>query len=154
MGIPIRQSVCLLVLALAGCASAKIADDVPLHDRAVEAPGAGISPELAAFSGRWIGVWTDGRSYRKNMALIVERVVAPDRAVGFYACGHATPKANPVCPSSMPVTGQLDRGILKISYPAIHAEGRYRVDDDALRGEMVDSTSGKLLIWVTATRLP
>ena len=127
---------------------------MPLRDRPVEPPDAAVSRELAAFSGRWVGVWTDGRSYRKNMALIIERVIAPDRAEGFYACGHATPKANPVCPSSMPVSGHLADGVLRIGYPAIGAEGRYRINGGTLEGQMVDSHSGKLLIWVSATRLP
>ena len=142
------------VVLASGCAARGIASDVPLQDRAVEAPGAAVPKELAAFSGRWVGVWTDGRSYRKNMALIIERVIAPDRATGYYACGHALPKANPVCPSSMQVSGRLEDGMLKISYPAIRAEGRYRVSGQTLEGQMVDWNSGKVLIWVTATRLP
>ena len=146
-----------LVLALcsaAGCAPVTIGSDVPLQDRAVQAPGADVPKELAAFSGRWAGIWTDGRSYRKNMALIIERVAAPDRASGFYGCGHAMPVANPVCPSAFPVSGRLVDGVLNISYPAIGAEGRYRVRDGLLDGELLDARSGKRLIWVTATRLP
>jgi hypothetical protein len=142
-----------MVLAL-GCTASRIASDVPIEDRPVQAPGAEVPKELAAFSGRWVGVWTDGRNYRKNMALIIERVIAPDRATGVYACGHALPKANPVCPSSMAVSGRLEDGILKISYPATRAEGRYRVSGQSLEGQMVDWNSGKVLIWVTATRLP
>lgn len=152
-----RALICSLapcvVLAL-GCAATGIAPDVPIADRPVQAPGADVPRELAAFSGRWVGVWTDGKSYRKNMALIIEQVSAPDRASGFYACGHALPKANPVCPSSMAVSGRLEDGMLKISYPAIRAEGRYRVSGRSLEGQMVDWSSGKVLIWVTATRLP
>jgi hypothetical protein len=128
--------------------------DVPLADRPILPPGADVPKELALFSGRWVGVWTDGRNYRKNMALIIERVLPPDRATGFYGCGHALPKPNPVCPSSTPVSGQLQDGILKISYPAIQAEGRYRVNGEVLEGQMVDWKTGKVLIWVTATRLP
>jgi hypothetical protein len=136
-----------------GCAPAQIASDVPVVDRAVELPGAAVPKELAAFSGRWVGVWTDGRNYRKNMVLILERLTPPDRATGVYGCGHALPKPNPVCPSSMPVSGRLENGVLSISYPAIRAEGRYRVNGEVLEGEMVDWSSGKALIWVTAKRL-
>ena len=137
-----------------GCAPLKIGADVPLSDRTVQTPGPEVSSELAAFSGRWVGVWTDGKSYRKNMLLIIERVVAPDHASGFYGCGHALPNPNPVCPSAMAVSGVLEGGTLKISYPAIRAEGRYRVKGGSLEGEMVDWTSGKVLIWVSAARLP
>jgi hypothetical protein len=144
---------CCAVLASA-CTPMRIGSDVPLADRPVQPPGAEVPKELAAFSGRWVGVWTDGRNYRKNMVLIIERLVPPDRATGFYGCGHALPKPNPVCPSSMPVSGQLQDGILKISYPAIQAEGQYRVNGELLEGQMVDWKSGKALIWVTATRLP
>lgn len=148
---------CCAVLAF-GCASApvptQIASDVPLSDRAVQAPGAAIGRELAAFSGRWVGVWTDGRSYRKNMALIIERLTPPDGAAGFYGCGHALPIANPVCPSAFAVSGRLEGDVLRIGYPAIRAEGRYRVNAGILEGEMVDAASGKVLIWVRATRLP
>jgi hypothetical protein len=144
--------VCCATL-VAGCAPLKIAADVPLADQAVAPPDADAPGELAAFSGRWVGVWTDGKSYRKNMALIIDRVVAPDRASGFYGCGHALPKPNPVCPSSMPVSGRLENGVLKIAYPAIQAEGRYRISGGSLDGQMVDWNSGKVLIWVTATRL-
>ena len=143
---------CLLVAP--GCAPVRIAADVPLADRPIEAPGADIPAELAAFSGRWVGVWTDGRNYRKNMALVIERLAAPDRAYGHYGCGHALPKPNPVCPSAFAVAGRLEDGILRINYPAIQAEGRYRIEGQALQGEMVDAASGKLLIWVSATRLP
>ena len=44
----------------------------------MQSPGPEVSKDLAAFSGRWIGVWTDGKSYRKNMALIIEQVTARD----------------------------------------------------------------------------
>lgn len=88
------------------------------------------------------------------MALIIERVVPPDSAVGFYGCGNVLPKPHPACPSAMQVAGRLEGGILKISYPAIRAEGRFRVNGQSLEGQMVDWDSGKLLIWVTATRLP
>jgi hypothetical protein len=53
----------------------------------------------------------------------------------------------------MPVSGRLENGVLSISYPAIRAEGRYRVNGEVLEGEMVDWSSGKALIWVTAKRL-
>ena len=142
------------VVTVSGCASTRLGADVPLEPQPITAPGADVPAELAAFSGRWVGVWTDGRAYRKNMGLMIERVAAPDRAFGRYGCGHALPKANPVCPSAFPVDGTLEGGVLRIAYPAIGAEGRYRIDGDSLRGEMVDATSGKLLIWVTATRLP
>ena len=143
-----------VMLLAVGCAPLGIGSDVPLADRPVAPPGAEVPKELATFSGRWVGVWTDGRSYRKNMLLIIDRVVPPDRASGHYGCGHALPKPNPVCPSSMPVSGKIEDGILKISYPAIAAEGRFRVNGASLEGQMVDWSSGKLLIWVTATRLP
>ena len=149
----VRLTGLCVVLAL-GCAPMRIASDVPLQDRPVQPPGAEVPKELAAFSGRWVGVWTDGRNYRKNMALIVERLIPPDRAIGFYGCGHALPIPNPVCPSSFEVSGRLEAGILKVSYPAIRAEGRYRVNAGVLEGDMVDSNSGKVLIWVKATRLP
>jgi len=149
----VMLGLCLLVAP--GCAPVRIAADVPLvADRPIEAPGADIPAELAAFSGRWVGVWTDGRNYRKNMALVIERLAAPDRAYGHYGCGHALPKPNPVCPSAFAVAGRLEDGILRINYPAIQAEGRYRIEGQALQGEMVDAASGKLLIWVSATRLP
>jgi hypothetical protein len=153
MRAPIRL-ICASVVLASGCAPMGIASDVPLVDRVVEAPGAEVPRELAAFSGRWVGVWTDGRIYRKNMALIVERLIPPDRATGFYACGHALPIANPVCPSSMQISGRLEGDVLKISYPAIQAEGRYRIEGQSLEGQLVDSKSGKVLIWVKATRLP
>jgi len=144
----------LCVVFALGSAPIGIASDVPLQDRPVQPPGAEVPKELAAFSGRWVGVWTNGRGYRKNMALIVERLIPPDRAIAFYGCGHALPFANPVCPSAFEVSGRLESGVLKISYPAIGAEGRYRINGGVLEGEMVASNSGKVLIWVTATRLP
>jgi hypothetical protein len=152
-----RWLACLLVsggIFALGCAPLGIASDVPLQDRPVPAPAAEVPKELAAFAGRWVGVWTDGRSYRKNMALIVERLVPPDRAIGFYGCGHAMPIANPVCPSSFEFAGRLEAGILKIPYPAIGAQGRFRINGAALEGELVDANTGKLLIWVKAARLP
>jgi hypothetical protein len=137
-----------------GCAPARIAADVPLEDRAVEPPGPDIPPALAAFSGRWVGVWTDGPGYRKNMALIIQRLTPPDRAIGFYGCGHQYPIPFRFCPSSVAVSGQLDGVTLKIDYPAIPAEGRFRIDGRFLEGELVDSNTGKMLIRVRATRLP
>jgi hypothetical protein len=77
--------------------------------------------------------------------------VRPNNALLMRACFT---QAEPVCPSSTPVSGQLQDGILKISYPAIQAEGRYRVNGEVLEGQMVDWKTGKVLIWVTATRLP
>jgi hypothetical protein len=144
-----------LVFAL-GCAPAptRIASDVPLEDRPVEPPGPDVPRELAAFSGRWVGVWTDGPSYRKNMALIIERLIPPDRATGYYGCGHQYPKPFRFCPSATPVSGRLEGTTLKIGYPAIPAEGHFRINGRFLEGELLDANSGKVLIRVSATRLP
>ena len=147
--------VCLVLVLALGCAPTRIASDVPLEDRAVEPPGADVPKALAAFSGRWVGVWTaDAPSYRKNMALIIERVIPPDRATGFYACGHQYPVPFRFCPSSTPVSGKLDGDTLKIDYPAIPAVGRFRISGEFLQGELVDSNNGRVLIRVRATRLP
>ena len=144
-----------VILALAlGCAPMSIAPDVPLQDRSVESPGPDIPKALAAFSGRWVGVWTDGPSYRKNMALIIQQLIPPDRAIGFYGCGHQYPIPFRFCPSSTPVSGQLEGTTLKIDYPAIPAEGRFRIDGQFLQGELIDSNTGRVLIRVRATRLP
>ncbi|MGH7276416.1 MAG: hypothetical protein ACREIY_05235, partial [Candidatus Rokuibacteriota bacterium] len=143
---------CLVVAP--GCAPTRIASDVPLLDRPVQPPGPEIPSELAAFSGRWVGTWTDGRDYRKNMALIIERFILPDRAVGFYGCGHPYPTGAPVCPGSLSVVGRLEEGTLKIDYPLIRAQGRYRISGRFLEGELVSWDSGRVLIRVTAARLP
>jgi len=144
-----------LVLVLApGCAPTRIAPDVPLQDRSVEPPGPDIPKALAAFSGRWVGVWTDGPSYSKNMALIIQQLISPDRAIGFYGCGHQYPIPFRFCPSSTPVSGRLDGATLKIDYPAVPAEGRFRINGRFLEDELVDSNSGRVLIRVRATRLP
>jgi hypothetical protein len=151
----LRLTGTFIVLALAiGCAPTRIASDVPLEDRAVEPPGPDVPKALAAFSGRWVGVWTDGPSYRKNMALIIERLIPPDRAVGFYGCGHQYPIPFRLCPSATPISGKLDGTTLRIDYPAIPAEGRFHIDGRFLDGELVDSNTGRVLIRVRATRLP
>jgi hypothetical protein len=129
------------------------ASDVPLQDRSVEPPGANIPGALAAFSGRWVGVWTDGPGYSKNMALIIDKVIAPDRAIGTYACGNQYPIPFRFCPGSMPVSGRLDGDTLRIDYPAIPAEGRFRINGGLLEGELVDSKTGRVMIRVKATRL-
>ena len=110
------QAVVLMGLCLAlalGCAPARvaltrIAADVPLQDRPVQPPGPEVPRELAAFSGRWVGTWTDGGSYRKNMALIIERLIPPDRAVGAYACGTDSYKPT-YCPIALEFSGRLEQ---------------------------------------------
>jgi hypothetical protein len=144
-----------LVLVLApGCAPTRIAPDVPLQDRSVEPPDPDIPKALAAFSGRWVGVWTDGPGYSKNMALIIQQLIPPDRAIGFYGCGHQYPTPFPFCPGSTAVSGQLDGDTLKIDYPAVPAEGRFRINGQFLEGELVSSNTRRVLIRVRATRLP
>lgn len=132
----------------------RIADDVPLADRPVASPDPAVPAALAAFSGRWAGVWTDGPGYRKNMALIIDEVSAPDRARGTYACGHQYPTPFRYCPGSTPVEGRLEGATLLIPYPAIPAEGRFRVVDGVLEGELIDAATRRVLIRVKAQRLP
>lgn len=121
---------------------------------AVEPPGADVPKELAAFSGRWVGVWTDGPSYRKNMALIIQRVIAPDRATGYYGCGHQYPVPFRSCPGTRAIAGRLEGTTLKIPYPSIPAEGSFRINGAVLEGELRDANTAKVLIRVKATRLP
>ena len=143
----------VLAWGSAGCSAPGIAPDVPLEDRPVAAPGPDVPRTLAAFSGRWVGIWTDGPGYRKNMALIIESVSAPDKATGIYACGHQYPTPFRWCPAAVAVSGRLDGTTLLIPYPAIPAEGRFRIDGGRLHGVLVDP-AGKVLIRVTAQRLP
>ena len=147
----IRSAV--LAVACAGCSAAGIAPDVPLEERPVASPGPDVPRTLAAFSGRWAGVWSDGPGYRKNMALVIENVAAPDKATGTYACGHQYPTPFRYCPGSMAVSGRLEGETLLIPYPAIPAEGRFRIEGGSLRGELVDP-AGKVLIRVNAQRVP
>src|SRR5436189_17467 len=74
-----------LTVAVAMPSLASAASSVPLPaDTHVVTPSQDIPPELAVFSGKWIGVWADALEH----VLVVEEIKAPD-VTAIYAYGES-----------------------------------------------------------------
>lgn len=73
------------LVTLAVSPSASAASSVPLpSDTKIVTPAADVAPEIAAFSGKWVGIWDDTLEHM----LVVEQINPPN-AVVIYASGEA-----------------------------------------------------------------
>lgn len=109
---------------------------VPLPaDLRISSPAPQVPPEVAAFSGRWIGVW--GGSTLDH-ALVVEQINPDLTGVAVYAWGTA-PQWDILRPGWIRVSGTFVRGELHLSRFATGALVVYR-RVPTIRGDQLSAT--------------
>jgi dienelactone hydrolase len=151
----IRAAAALLAwLALAASAAQAQTSFVPLPaDVAVTAPGAGVPPAIARFSGVWArGAWDSVLPH----VLVVERVEADGSATVVYAVGARADRN--ITPAATRATGRIDDGTLRVLRDG-GAIAEYTLVGETLRGRyrVGDNASGVLLSRTTladAARIP
>lgn len=100
----------LAALLLAGCATpTRPTATIPLpQDVKIVAPEPTLSPEIKAFSGKWVGVWDRILEH----ILIVEQINPPN-ATAIYAHGKAA-SWNIADPNFFRVQAQIEPGVLTL----------------------------------------
>jgi hypothetical protein len=107
-------SVFAIVIVAAACAPTRIPPDIPIRDSPVTPPGSDIPPVLAAFSGRWVGQWSDGREFRSGIAVVVHRIYSPTAVTVTFGCGVPS-SADRFCPGSWPFTASFESNALVVA---------------------------------------
>ncbi len=93
---------------------------VPLPDRIrIVPPDRRVAPELAAFSGKWVGTWEGDRT--GELIVVVEAIDAP-QALVIIACGQGTWGADTAQPRRVlsnweRLRGKFVEGTLQVSLP-------------------------------------
>lgn len=122
-GWPWRALVACLLLGLSlgnGCASIP-----PPQEIKVVPPGPSIPPDLARFSGRWVGKWDDSRDHQ----LIVSEI-RPPREIVVYAF-----RAVPGFPRWSRESATYEDGLLRIDFPGMGTVATYQMNvDGSLNG--------------------
>ena len=111
------------------------ADDVPLPaNLKITAPDSSIPAEIAAFSGKWVGIW-DGKL---SSALVVQKIYPADgngryKAEILYAWGTYIPWY--IRASNREMDAEIKNGRLTAQYGSVFILYRFGSDPNALEGE-------------------
>jgi len=127
---------------------------VPLPERIrIVPPDRRVAPELAAFTGKWVGTWAGDRT--GELIVVVEAIDPPDARVivawGNGSVGAGTANPRPVPSDWQRLRGKFVEGALQVSLPGGGTWSYRRQPDGTLAATQ---TWGGDVSHVTMTRAP